>query len=199
MKWPFLFLALVTGGCSAPTDRSAAEKQSELDALPPPAYLASIPEELRGAADKPFTGDLDGMITRRLIRAGVPFNRTFYFVDRGQQRGLSYEYLMLFEERAQQEARHGRRCKVHVVMLPMSRDALLPSLQAGKVDLVAAQLTVTPERLKLVDFSNPTRSGVNEVVVTGPGSPRDRRSLQICRARRSWFARAPATMRAWRR
>ena len=33
-----------------------------------------------------------------------------------------------------------------------------------------AQLTVTPDRLKLVDFTNPIRSNVNEVLVTGPGS-----------------------------
>ncbi len=53
----------------------------------------------------------------------------------------------------------------------MPRDQLLPSLNAGKVDLVVAQLTVTPERQKLVDFSIPTRRNVDEVVVTGPGAP----------------------------
>ena len=170
MKWLFLLLSLTIGGCSAPTSQPAAEKQSKEDALPPPAYLAAIPAELRGTADKPFTGDLDRMIPRRLIRVGVPFNRTFYFIDRGQQRGLSYEYLMLFQDALNKKLGTGA-LKVHVLMLPMSRDALLPSLRDGKVDLVAAQLTITPERLKLVDFSNPTRSGVNEVVVTGPNSP----------------------------
>jgi membrane-bound lytic murein transglycosylase MltF len=34
-----------------------------------------------------------------------------------------------------------------------------------------AQLTVTPERQALVDFTNPTRENVNEIVVTGPGAP----------------------------
>ena len=169
-KWLLPLLILVTVGCSAPGDQSSSQKKSEGDALPPPANLAAIPKELRGIADKPYSGDLDGMISRRLIRAGVPFNRTFYFIDRGQQRGLSYEYLLLFEEQLNKRLGTGD-LKVHVVILPMSRDALLPSLQAGKVDLVAAQLTVTPERLKLVDFSIPTRTDVNEVVVTGPGSP----------------------------
>jgi len=37
--------------------------------------------------------------------------------------------------------------------------------------MVAAMVTVTPEREKLVAFSKPTRTGVNEVVVTGPGAP----------------------------
>ena len=36
---------------------------------------------------------------------------------------------------------------------------------------MVAQLTVTPERQKLVDFSIPTRPNVDEVVVTGPGAP----------------------------
>ena len=30
---------------------------------------------------------------------------------------------------------------------------------------------MTPERQKLVDFTNPTRKDVNEIVVTGPGAP----------------------------
>ena len=37
--------------------------------------------------------------------------------------------------------------------------------------MVAAMVTVTPEREKLVAFSEPTRTNVNEVVVTGPGAP----------------------------
>jgi membrane-bound lytic murein transglycosylase MltF len=56
-------------------------------------------------------------------------------------------------------------------MVPLSRDQLEPALAAGKVDMVAAMVTVTPEREKLVAFSNPTRTGVNQVVVTGPGAP----------------------------
>jgi hypothetical protein len=36
-------------------------------------------------------GDLDGMIDRRLIRILAPYSKTFYFVDRGVQRGLIYE------------------------------------------------------------------------------------------------------------
>ena len=107
---------------------------------------------------------------RRLIRAGVPFNRTFFFIDKGTPRGLSYEYLTRFEEELNKTRKTGN-LKVHVVMLPMPRDALIPALQAGKIDLVVAQLTVTPTRQELVDFTQPTRKNVAEVVVTGPGAP----------------------------
>ena len=37
--------------------------------------------------------------------------------------------------------------------------------------MVAAMVTVTPEREKLVAFSDPTRTNVSQVVVTGPGAP----------------------------
>jgi ABC-type amino acid transport substrate-binding protein len=55
--------------------------------------------------------------------------------------------------------------------VPLPRDLLLPALNQGRVDLVAAMLIVTPERQKLVDFTNPTRTSVNEILVTGPGAP----------------------------
>ena len=58
-----------------------------------------------------------------------------------------------------------------MVFVPLPRDQLYAALIKGKVDLVAAMVTVTPEREKLVAFSDPTRTNVSEVVVTGPGAP----------------------------
>jgi membrane-bound lytic murein transglycosylase MltF len=60
---------------------------------------------------------------------------------------------------------------VHVVIVPMPRDQLYPALAGGKIDMVAAMVTVRPEAEKLVAFSEPTRTDVSEVVVTGPGAP----------------------------
>jgi membrane-bound lytic murein transglycosylase MltF len=125
---------------------------------------------MRSLIHKPFTGDFDDMVKRRIIRVGVPFNRTYYFIDKGVQRGLTYEYLTLFEEQLNKKLKTGN-LKVHVVLLPMPRDLLFSSLNSGQLDMVVAQLTVTPERQKLVDFSNPTRRNIDEIVVTGPGAP----------------------------
>ena len=75
-----------------------------------------------------------------------------------------------FEDDLNTELKTGN-LKVHVVIVPMSRDQLYPALSSGKVDMVAAMVTVTPEREKLVAFSTPTRTNVNQVVVTGPGAP----------------------------
>ncbi len=150
-----------TPGTSGADDETLPEVASPYDALPPEARLR---------LEDTFSGDLDEMVKRRVIRAGVSFNRTHYFIDRGQQRGVSYEALMNFEEALNQRLKTGN-LRVHVAFVPLARDQLLPALISGKVDLVAAALTVTPERQALVDFSNPSRTNVNEVPVTAPGVP----------------------------
>lgn len=149
------------GGPAQQPDEPLPEVGSPYDALP---------ESARSVLDKPFTGDFDEMVKRRLIRAGVTFNRTHYFIDKGVQRGIAYDALKLFEDEVNARLKTGN-LRVHVAFVPLPRDLLLPALVEGKVDLVAAQLTVTPERQKLVDFSDPTRPNVSEIVVTGPGSP----------------------------
>ena len=120
--------------------------------------------------DKPFTDDFDAMLKRRAIRVAVTFNRTHYFIDKAQERGVTYESLKKFENDLNADLKTGN-LKVHVVIVPMTRDQLYPSLASGKVDMVAAMVTVRPEAEKLVAFSEPTRRNVSEVVVTGPGAP----------------------------
>ena len=130
----------------------------------------ALPEAVRATMDQPFTGDLDEMIKRRAIRAGVTFNRTHYFIDQGQERGLTYEALKSFESDLNTDLKTGN-LKVHVVIVPMSRDQLPSALLSGKVDMVAAMVTVRPEVEKVAAFSEPTRTNVSQVVVTGPGAP----------------------------
>ena len=120
--------------------------------------------------DKPFTGDFDEMVKRRLIRVGVTFNRTHYFIDKGQERGLTFEALKLFETELNTKLKTGN-LKVHVTIIPMSRDLLGPSLLNGKIDMIAAMVTVRPELEAIAAFTEPTRTNVSQVVVTGPGAP----------------------------
>src|SRR5262245_32670135 len=59
--------------------------------LPPTASpYDSLPPGVAKALDVSFTGDFDEMVKRRVIRVGTVFNRTHYFVDKGQERGLAY-------------------------------------------------------------------------------------------------------------
>jgi membrane-bound lytic murein transglycosylase MltF len=142
---------------------------ADADAATPAAEI-NLPPELRGITHKPFSGDFDEMAKRRMIRVGVTYNRTFYFVDNGAQRGLAYEFMQIFDDDINKKLKTGN-LKIHSVLIPLRRDALLPALRDGLIDVVVAQMTVTPERQALVDFTNPTRRGVDEVVVTGPGAP----------------------------
>ena len=51
--------------------------------------------------DKPFTGDFDALVKRRAIRVAVTFNRTHYFIDQGQERGLTVRGLEAVRERSE--------------------------------------------------------------------------------------------------
>ncbi len=137
---------------SSPSTASAARAEDEQPLPPVASPYDVLPAPVREMLDLPFTGDFDAMVKRRLIRAGVVFNRTQYFIDKGVQRGMSYESIKLFEEQVNKRLKTGL-LTVHVAILPMSRDQLFPALQAGKVDFVVAALTITPERRKVADFS----------------------------------------------
>ncbi len=120
--------------------------------------------------DQEWTGDLDGMVERRVVRALVVYSLGQYFLDGATQRGVTYEALTEFESFLNQ--RLGRKTlKVGVLIIPVQRDELLPALERGLGDIAAANLTVTPGRLASVDFSDPLMTGVDEVVVTGPAGP----------------------------
>jgi len=135
---------------------------------------AKAPESPSGSVPlkaKEWKGDLDGMIKRRVIRALVVDSKTFYFLDKGRQYGASYEALKAFEKQLNRTIK-GKSRKIHVVFFPVSRDEIIPALLTGHADIAAANLTITADRRKQVDFSVPVYSGVSEIVVTGPSSPK---------------------------
>ena len=140
----------------------------------PPAVGAAASSDQPLAIDlqqQPWRGDLPGMIKRRAIRVLVPYSRTLYFVDLGgTQRGMSYDFMRAFEDDFNNRLGRGD-LRVHVVFIPVSRARLLPLLTGGQGDVAAANLTITPERSKLVDFTTPVARNVSELIVTGPGAP----------------------------
>jgi membrane-bound lytic murein transglycosylase MltF len=117
----------------------------------------------------PWSGDLDGMIERDVVRALVPVSKTFYFLDGGDQRGLAYDAAQLFEQQINERLERGH-LKVHMLMIPVARDELIDGLLAGYGDIALGNITITPERATLVDFSDPFMAGVNELIVTGPSA-----------------------------
>ncbi len=123
-----------------------------------------------GALSERFTGDLDEMVKYRRIRALVIYSKTFYFYDRGRPRGLSCEGLLEFERFLNKKLKTGKLA-VHILFIPVSRDQLIPALIDGRGDIAAANLTITPEREELVDFSDPFFDNAKEIVITGPSGP----------------------------
>ena len=170
-----LLASAVVALTSCRGDKPAAEQAAPVEEteapLPPSNLQTRLPPSVRAAVLTPFTEDLDALVKRRVVRIGVAFNRTFYYVDKGVPRGIAYEYGQLMEERLNRHFRTGNSNKIHVIFLPLPRDMLLPALIDGKVDLVAAQVPVTPELQQHVAFSDPSRTNVHQIVVTGPGAP----------------------------
>ncbi len=125
---------------------------------------------------EPWVGDLDGMTTRGVIRVLTVYSKTFYFVDKGVQRGITYDIFRLFEsdlnkKMAKSKQLKHRHVKVRLVFIPIHRGELLEALASGKGDIAASNLTITENRRELVDFSAPVYRDVTEVVVSGPGTP----------------------------
>lgn len=119
---------------------------------------------------KPWTGDLDEMIERGEIRVLTTFNLGFYFIDQGRPRGVVIEMIELFEKFVKKKL--GAPAKnLKIIIIPVRRDQLLPFLVEGYGDIVAAQLRITPKRLKTVDFAEPFTNQNREYVITGPASP----------------------------
>ena len=152
-------MALIATSAAAQTPAQTPAKESTAKpGLPPPP-----------AVQKKWTDDFDGMVKRRVIRALVPYSKTFYFVDRAIQRGLSYEVTQLLEAHLNKNLKTGN-IRVHVLCIPVTRGEMIPALLEGRGDIAMGNLTITPERLKQVDFTNPTLHNVVEIVVAGPAA-----------------------------
>jgi membrane-bound lytic murein transglycosylase MltF len=117
-----------------------------------------------------WTGDFDGMQKRRLIRILVPYSKTIYFIDKGEQFGTAFEFGREFDKWLNQGKKKQTQ-HIVVAFIPTSRARLFEDLNAGRGDMVAANLTITPARLEAVDFTSPVASNVREVLVTGPSAP----------------------------
>jgi membrane-bound lytic murein transglycosylase MltF len=153
---------------AGPEGESAATKPAtDSSALVPVVDL--IPQEFQKIKN-PWTGDLNELGERRYIRALVVVNDTSYFVDRGEQRGYAYESLAEFEKSLRPKATR-RHITTKIAIIPTTRDRLLPALAAGYGEIAIGNLTITPKREKLVDFSDPILDNIKELVVSGPSAP----------------------------
>jgi len=158
-------LALAATACGEPA-RQVQQPPADTAAAAAVARDSSLAAALR----RPWTGDLDSMRGRRMIRVLVPLSPTFFFYDGLRERGTVAESFREFEAWLNRRDRT-ERTPTAVVFLPDSRDRLLSDLMAGRGDVVAGGLAVTARRARVVAFTRPVAEGVAQIVVTGPGAP----------------------------
>ncbi len=125
-------------------------------------------DEIMEHANQPLLGDLDGMTERGFLRILTVHNPLFFSFNGEKQTGMVAELGKMFEDHLAEEI--GRVRSPTVILIPVSRAELIPGLVEGRGDLIMGNLTITPERQKLVDFGPPIYPNVDELVITGPAS-----------------------------
>lgn len=158
-------VAMSLGGLSAPCQAAAkhhAAKQKKVvvkqpEAPPEPSRVDTNPT--------PWTGDLDGMKDRQVIRILVPYGKTLFFYDKDKEMGVVHDLGLSLEKWANRQVGPGEGKKgIKVVFVPVPEDRLMPDLMAGLGDVAAGG--VASDAHGMVDFSGPLAPDSGSVVVT---------------------------------
>jgi len=162
----------------APDESNESETPASVSEPEEPAPITLTPEELQRVAAEfasltplhshiknQYKDDLPGIRKKRYIRVLTTFSKTNFFVQGTKAFGYEYSLLKGYEQFLNREH---TKDDLRVVMefIPVSRDRLIPLLINGWGDIAAAGLTITPERKKVGDFTEPYLTHVDELVVT---------------------------------
>lgn len=167
-----LLLSLLA--CTKPAQQAAPTNQQNVPEQPKAEASAGTenidPSVLDRLKNERWTGDIDGIRQRRYIRALVLYNKTNFFYDGPQPRGITYDALKEFEKFLNAKLRTGDK-PIHLVFIPVTREEMLQRMRDGRGDIAASNIAIVPELQQFVDFSDPVRESVKEVIVTGPSAP----------------------------
>jgi membrane-bound lytic murein transglycosylase MltF len=170
-----LLLASLTG-CHAKTDekKPAVETSSATPVAPTELDIEeSTPSDYRLNLPPHFgrwTGDWDEIRKHNILRMLVVYSKTSFFYDRARPSGLNAAVSRELEVYLNKKLKT-RAKKFHVAVIPVRPDQLLPYLNDGMGDIVAASVFVNPEREKIVDFTQPIITGARLIVVTNKDTP----------------------------
>jgi membrane-bound lytic murein transglycosylase MltF len=118
------------------------------------------------ADPRPWTGDLDGMRDRKVIRILVPYSKTLFFYDKDRQLGLMHEMGVSLERWANQQAAPAPGQKLRVEFVPVPEDRLVADLAAGLGDVAAGGLDMAADGRAAVDIGGVLEPGGGSVIVT---------------------------------
>jgi len=110
------------------------------------------------------------MHQRRQIRLIVPYSKTIFFIDKGDQWGTAAEW----GDELDKWLNKGKKSQldhIQIDFVPTPRADLITALNEGRGDVVLANLTITNDLLAKVDFTDPALKNVREILVTGPSTP----------------------------
>ena len=176
-----LMFVLLIAACDAPNDTQPAvvdldavhreaAVDGEVDAVPASDERSDSTATQATQEFRLFTGDLDEMVERRVIRALVPYSPIFFFIDKNARpRGISQDYLAELEKYLN-EALDTKGLPLTVVAVPVTREHLIPWLLEGRGDMIVADLTITEARSQRLLFTEPIASGISELLVSGPSA-----------------------------
>ena len=158
-----VLISLSVNGCQESNDQERESKD----------ILANQPlKQDRDDKKKPEEALMDRVLTRRTddlskkwktVRVLVSFNKTNFFEAGGQIKGLEAELMRQYEKYLRQGA------KINVIFIAQPFKELIPALIDGRGDVAAAGLTITPERQKQVEFTDPYIKNIDEIIVAAQG------------------------------
>jgi membrane-bound lytic murein transglycosylase MltF len=164
--------------------------QNESASAPPPvvseapiAEPVSVPPprktelDLAEAASDPlgkhfearYPASLESVIERRFLRVLTSRNNFDFFISDGGRGGYQYEMVSAFTKFLNERHLKGKgELSIQFELVPVDDDQLMPLLLEGAGDIIAARLTITPNRAERVRFTRPYRK-VDEQIVFHDG------------------------------
>jgi membrane-bound lytic murein transglycosylase MltF len=113
------------------------------------------------------TGDLDEMLKRKTIRVLVVNSKAFYGIEKGKKTGIYNDAILAFSKQINKNHPHANKhIKTKLIPIAVTREMLIPALNAGYGDVAIADNTITKRREEQIAFSDPFASGINEILVT---------------------------------
>jgi membrane-bound lytic murein transglycosylase F len=91
-----------------------------------------------------YVADLDEIKAKGVLRVLTRNSSSTYFISNGEQRGFQFEVVQAFAKEL------GVRL---AIVVPPSRDELISALLAGEGDLIAAGMSIAPDRAEKVRFT----------------------------------------------